>query len=141
MLSFRMPNPEGEKMVRMTMIRPVLASKDLNKTRHFYENILNFRKAFQDPQGDNPTLIEFEYDACKVLFWKSDDDAALPGSLEFFVSDIKQFHQEASKNLSALIPINDYHGGAKCIEIEDPNGYRLTFVEPNERYKKFFGFG
>lgn len=111
---------------------PILRIFDVEKAKEFYVDFLGFTIDWEHRfTEDSPGYIQISR-ANLILHLTEHHGDCCPGARVFIeMTGIHQFHQEiTSKGYKYLSPgIEETFYNAKCMEVVDPFGNRLTFNE------------
>lgn len=110
--------------------RPVLFVSDLNSTLHFYTDMLGFKKAWHEHDGQGK-VCQVDRATCEIILC---EDAGRTDKGRLFVEltrdDMAEFEREI---VERSIPARKSWWGYDVIEIRDPDGNELLFPLPGDR--------
>jgi len=125
--------------IAFDQVIPILRILDEAKAREFYLGFLGFKVDWEHRFDDDAPLYMRVSRAGLVLHLSEHYGDAIPGaSVYVLAKGVEAFHREiTAKRYRYLRPglgEMDWGGGsARCLNILDPFGNRIRFVEPKDR--------
>lgn len=118
-----------------------LKVKDIEKSKAWYVNVLNFNSVFDFPDANGTTSMTHLRGAkYQDLMLLKDEEAKNSNSviINLFSSDIHSIYQAALENKTNIIQEPTVQPwNAKELTIEDPDGYIFTITESVDSNKDF----
>jgi len=109
-------------------LRPVLFVSDVNRALHFYIDMLGFKKAWHEGDGQGK-VCQVDRAGCEIILC---EDAARRDTgrlfLELTRDGIAEFRREIAQR---SIPNKKSWWGHDVIQIDDPDGNELLFPLPD----------
>lgn len=112
-------------------LSPMLETKDLQATMHFYTEVLGFNcDTFSEEWG----WAHFSKDKIAIMFSRPNEERNIPepimsGSLYIEVNDVDSVWDELKYTARICYPIENFEYGMREFGVFDNNGYLLQFGE------------
>jgi uncharacterized glyoxalase superfamily protein PhnB len=131
-----------EEMIKMGMLSPLLAVRDMKNTIAFYTTMLGFETEMVFPNAENPEYADLSKDGMVLMVIPAKDhgtDTEEPFGIGVTLylnidGDINDYYRELKQNnVRFTQDIKDESYGVRNFTVEDPDGYRLAFTEVTSR--------
>ncbi|WP_225975422.1 VOC family protein [Panacibacter ginsenosidivorans] len=112
-------------------LSPMLETKDLQATMHFYTEVLGFNcDTFSEEWG----WAHFSKDKIAIMFSRPNEERNIPepimsGSLYIEVDDVDSVWDELKYTAKVCYPLENFEYGMREFGVFDNNGYLLQFGE------------
>ena len=134
-----LPEPRGDTLQDRVQIGLTVA--DVEKSRHFYGEVLGLGEHPQMPMSEGLTRFAFSAGSTTIKFWSKGPGLArfagpFPEAVgirfvTFTVDDVDGLARElARRGARIAMPLTDIAGRARIFFAEDPDGNWIEFAEP-----------
>ena len=123
----------------MGHISPTLAVRNMKQAIQFYRDSLGFKMGMVFPDADNPEYADLSKDGMVIMLIPTSNvgigtKERLGTGVNLYMQidgDIDGYYNELKKKgLKILVDIKDEPFGIRDFTVEDIDGYKLTFNQP-----------
>lgn len=121
--------------MKLTSLRPMLESRNLETTIEFYTGTLGFTVGDILQDGETTSWCSLYRDGVSIMFCSPNTHMnyggiLLTGSIYFNVEEVDRIWEDLKDKCSVLYNLENFNYGMREFGIKDNNGYVLSFGEP-----------
>ena|ERR1700733_13437346 len=117
--------------MKLHQLTPLLRTKDLRQTIHFYETVLGFTS-----QGNFPLFASVRLHNAELMFIQPEEDFAGPvltGNIYIFMQGVDELWESLRNKATIKTPIDNRAYLMRDFSILDNNGYELVFGQDTSK--------